>query len=139
MRVTASVTGTSDFGMVRRAVNLQAQASVVAAANAGRAVAIAHARRKTGAMASIIVEPVQRTELGWMCAFRSPVKHAWWQNDGTLGNREKKLRNAPTGDRARGPGTGVKPSHFLYFGLGAGRQQLYAKAGAGRSSLGLRN
>lgn len=125
------VTGSFDSRGVQRMVDDLAKEAVRAAARAGAETAhlSASARVKTGAMRSIRIEPVRRSKLGWFAGFHSPVKHAWYQNDGTLGNRKRKLRQAPSGKRSRAPGTGVKPLHFLYYGLGVGRKTMYHKLG----------
>ena len=116
----------SNFGQLIRQLDDLARDAVAIAAREGGAVAaqVASSRSKTGSMADIRVSSPTRTPDGWQASFISPVKHAWFQNYGTLGNRRKALKQAPRTNRTRAPGTGVEPLGFLDAGRRAGRRAL---------------
>ena len=120
--VKARVDISSDFPRITREVNELAKRAVMAAAVEGAraASAIASTRSKSGRMAAIQVEPVRGSPDGWVASFVSPAIEAWFQNYGTLGNRRKRLKQAPRGNRTRAPGTGIEPLRFLEAGRRAG-------------------
>lgn len=99
---------------------------------AAAAAAIAAQRSATGQMAAIRVEAATpRETTGWVAAFVSPVYYAWFQNFGTLGNRSRRLKRQPTGNRSREAGTGIRPLHFLEAGRRAGRKAMLEKLDRG--------
>ena len=117
-----------NFAKQQAAYHQLARTAVFEGAKVGGAVAAAEAaeRSKSGTMASIRVSSASRTYEGWEASFLSPVYYAWFQNWGTLGNRTRKLRAPPRGDRTREPGTGIKPMYFLDRGRDAGRRRMVA-------------
>ena len=114
------------FDRVTQDVNAHAKRAVQTAAVEGAQAAaqIASSRSKSGSMAAIRVENVRQTPDGWEASFVSPAAHAWFQNYGTLGNRRKKLKQAPRTNRTREPGTGISPLGFLDAGRRAGIRAL---------------
>lgn len=124
---------TNGFEQHKRSMNELARRSVAAGAQAGAAVAssIAAQRSKTGAMARIVPTPVTPTGDGWQASFASRVFYAWFQEEGTLGNRRKPLKQAPRTDRTRAPGTGVEPLRFMRAGRAAGRRAMLETTRAG--------
>lgn len=114
------------FGEITAAVNDLARRAVHTGAVAGgrEAATRAAGRSKTGRMAAIQVTPPYGTVSGWEASFQSPVFYAWFQNYGTLGNRDKPLKGSPRTDRTREPGTGVEPLHFLDAGRRVGRKAM---------------
>jgi hypothetical protein len=120
--VKSRVDVTMNFDRITRDVNAHAKRAVtVAAAEGGRvAASVASQRSKTGRMAAIRIESTQGSVDGWRASFVSPVPYAWFQNYGTLGNRRKRLKQAPRTDRTRAPGTGIEPLGFLEAGRRAG-------------------
>jgi len=131
--VKARVDISMDFPRITREVNELAKRSVMAAAQEGAraAAAIASQRSKTGRMAAIQVEPVRGSADGWQASFISPVMHAWFQNYGTLGNRRKRLKQSPRGNRTRAPGTGIEPLGFLEAGRRAGLKAMRSELSRG--------
>lgn len=134
--VTSRVDVSSNFGAVTRRLDELSREAVAIAAREGGAVAaqIASTRRgtrsegddETQSMSDVRVSSPSRTQDGWQASFVSPVKHAWFQNYGTLGNRRKPLKQTPRTNRTRAPGTGVEPLGFLDAGRRAGRRALIA-------------
>lgn len=124
--IKTSIEATSDFPRITREINELAKQAVAAGAQAGAQVAsaIAAQRSDTGAMAGMRVSSADGTPDGWRASFVSPVFYAWFQNYGTLGNRRKRLKQAPRTDRTRAPGTGIKPLRFLDAGRAAGRRAM---------------
>jgi hypothetical protein len=124
--VTTRVTGSLDSQAIRQMVDRQARTAVDAGARTGALVArsVASQRTATGQMGAIRVIEARRTPTGYVAEFVSYAKHAWYQNDGTLGGRYRRLRRPYVGSRSRVPGKGIAPLHFLYFGLGAGRKAM---------------
>lgn len=114
------------FPEVTRELNDLAARSVAAGAAAGAQVAasIAATRSKTGRMAHIAPTPVSNTGNGWVASFASRVFYAWFQEEGTLGNRRKPLKQPPRTNRTREPGTGVEPLRFMRAGRNAGRKAM---------------
>ena len=123
----------NNFPQITRDVDALARRSVVAAAAAGAQVAsgIASTRSKTGAMARIVPTPARNTGEGWTASFASRVFYAWFQEDGTLGNRRRPLKTPPRTDRTRAPGTGVEPLGFMRAGRKAGRKVMLDVTRAG--------
>src|SRR5678815_144758 len=123
MVVKAKVDVTNEFPRITRGVSDIARDSVRIAAREGARAAssVASTRSKTGRMAEMRVSSVDGTPDGWAASFTSPVFYAWFQEYGTLGNRRKALKRAPSGDRTREPGTGIEPLGFLAAGRRAGR------------------
>jgi hypothetical protein len=119
----ARVSGSFDTAGVHEWIDLAARETVKVGAEVGAEVAreVAHERTKTGKMGMILIEPTRPTPLGVCSSFASYVRHAWYQADGTLGNRRKRLKNPGGSRKARTPGTGVYPLPFLYNGADAGR------------------
>lgn len=126
--IESHVNVTSYFAEITDRVNAIARNGVQAAAEEGARVAgeLASQREKTGRMAAMRVLPARGALDGWEASFESPVFYAWFQNDGTLGNRDRALKQPPRTNRDREPGTGVKPLHFLDAGRRAGRKALIA-------------
>jgi hypothetical protein len=129
--IRSSVSSTADFGEMRRKVVQSARAAVKVGAEVGAAAARSKAstRVKSGRMAAIRTETVRETSKGVAASFISPSGVAWYQEYGTLGKRRRKLLHAPSGIRARGPGSGVSPLGFLYTGTIAGGRAMIARAG----------
>lgn len=120
--VSARVDVSTAFPRISQEVNALAQRAVAEAAREGAqaARAVASRRSRSGRMAAISPSSVQGTPDGWGASFASPVHYAWFQNYGTLGNRRKALKRAPSGRRSRAPGTGIEPLGFLEAGRKAG-------------------
>jgi hypothetical protein len=94
-----------------------------AKAGARAAAEIAAQRSVSGQMAAIRAEPAIPAERsGWVAFIVSPTYYAWFQNFGTLGNRARSLKRAPTTKRTRQPGTGIKPLRFLDAGRRVARK-----------------
>lgn len=82
---------------------------------------------ETGKMQQITVSDVRGTISGWQVEV---VSHAWWawfQEFGTLGNRKRRLKQAPRTSSTRAapsrePGTGITPLRFLGAGATAARR-----------------
>ena len=116
----------NDLPAINREIDRRAGQAVRIAAEQGAAVAsgIASTRSKTGAMANIRPTPVRHTGEGWVATFASRVFYAWFQEEGTLGNRRKRLKRPPTDKRSHAPGTGVEPLRFMAAGRKAGRRAM---------------
>lgn len=117
---------TSHFDRLTRDLDDLARQAVTVAAREGAQVAsrVASQRSKSGRMAGMHVSSAQRTPDGWRASFISPVAYAWFQNFGTLGNRRKRLKQAPRTERTRAPDTGIAPLRFLDAGRSAGRRAM---------------
>lgn len=132
--VTSRVDVFNELGKISREIDDLAREAVAIAAREGGTVAAQIAATRRGAradgddesqsMSNIRVSSPTRTPDGWRASFVSPVKHAWFQNYGTLGNRRKALKQSPRTNRTRAPGTGVEPLGFLNAGLRAGRRAM---------------
>lgn len=124
---------TNTFSEITDRVNAVARAAVQSAADHGAqtAQAVASQRVKTGRMAAIRVLPARGAIDGWEASFESPVFYALFQNYGTLGNRDRPLKQPARGGRTREAGTGVTPLHFIDAGRRAGRKALVAGIKAG--------
>lgn len=124
--VHARVDVNMNFDRVTQDVNQLARRAVSVAAHEGSqaASAVASSRSKSGRMAAIRAEPVKATPDGWLASFVSPVGYAWFQNYGTLGNRRKRLKQAPRTNRTREAGTGIEPLGFLDAGRRVGLKAL---------------
>lgn len=115
-----------NFGQISREIDKSASEAVFIGAHEGAkaAAAVASERSKSGRMADMRVSSASRTPDGWQASFTSPVPYAWFQNYGTLGNRRKRLKQAPRTDRTREPGTGIEPLSFLDAGRRVGRKAM---------------
>ncbi len=109
----------NQFGRVERRLSELAQRSCVEAARAGaQAAAEIAAKRRL----PISEQPLAPTEDGWLAGFECVHPAAWYQDLGTLGNRERPLKRPPSGKRTHAPGTGITPLYFLEAGKKAGRR-----------------
>jgi len=124
--ITATVDVTNNFPRMRKEYSDLARRAVGEAAKVGgaKAASIAAQRGKGGSMAGIRVSSPIGTADGWEAAFLSPVYYAWFQNWGTLGNRERPLKQPGRSTRTREPGTGIKPLYFLDQGKREGRRAM---------------
>lgn len=115
-----------DLRAVGRDIDRRAGQAVKIGAEQGATVAsgIASTRSKTGRMAAIRPTPVRNTGEGWVATFASRVFYAWFQEEGTLGNRRKPLKRPPSDKRSHAAGTGVMPLRFMHAGRNAGRRAM---------------
>jgi hypothetical protein len=120
--VRSRVDVTSHFERITADANAAAKRAVqVAAVEGARECARVGAQR---GMTPPVAEPARGTVDGWIASFTAPGIEQWFQNYGTLGNRRKKLKQAPRTNRTRAPGTGIKPLGHLDAGRRAGIRAL---------------
>jgi len=118
--ITSKVTTLNRFPQLTAQVSRLARDCCQQAAEEGaRAAAAIAARRRL----PIQVQPVTPTEDGWLAGFVCAHPAAWFQDLGTLGNRERPLKRSPSGKRSRAPGTGIEPLYFNHAGKKAGRKR----------------
>jgi hypothetical protein len=116
--ISSRVSVINNFPRITREVSELARRSCQEAAEAGAAAAaeIASARNLP-----IEVEEVKPSGDGWVAGFVCVHPAAWYQDLGTLGNRERKLKRPPSDKRTHAPGTGITPLYYLEAGKKAGR------------------
>jgi hypothetical protein len=120
MRITSRVSTINRFPQLTREVSELARRSCQEAAEAGAAAAreLASTRRLP-----ITLEPAKPTGDGWVAGFVCVHPAVWYQELGTLGNRDRPLKRNPSGKRSRAPGTGIEPLYALHAGKKEGRKR----------------
>jgi len=114
------------FPRLARDTGFEIAEAIMAASALGAQAArdVASPRRRTGEMGNIEVLPIGYDRKGLVGGFRSPAPWAWFQDEGTLGNRTKPLKQPGRRRRAAPPDSGIEPLKFMEAGRTIGRRQL---------------
>jgi hypothetical protein len=130
VQVKATVNATNLFPRITADISRLARDATAEAARVGAQAASQRASQR-GMGDTIHAAGASGSPDGWESFFVCSHPAVWFQNYGTLGNRRKRLKQAPRTDRTRAPGTGITPLRFLQLGRAAGRAHMVRRIGSG--------